>query len=213
MQTTHINFARFLDSATGGEVPWETAIDRKAKKESAEERVVPVKGLPPQRTNVTIALLQQLSVWQNWWVASELKNKIGLPQRSMFSFGALRDPGPPRLQGFEKKVVMPILRRIFEAVLKSLGGKAPLAMDAPAREWKLGTDLKEEFYAYRLTCNDVTKKNILWRDAGDWFAQGPILGEQCGAPGHVDGGLLANCVSAPWLQLGPSVLGVVCLGL
>ena len=159
-QTTHINFARFLDSATGGEVPWETAIDRKAKKESAEERVVPVKGLPPQRTNVTIALLQQLSVWQNWWVASELKNKIGLPQRSMFAFGALRDPGPPRLQGFEKKVVMPILRRIFEAVLKSLGGKAPLAMDAPAREWKLGTDLKEEFYAYRLTCNDVTKKTF-----------------------------------------------------
>ncbi|CAJ1444056.1 unnamed protein product, partial [Effrenium voratum] len=58
-QSTHINFSRFLDSAT--------AIDRKAKKESAEDKVVPVKGVPLQKTNVTFALLQQLSVWQNWW--------------------------------------------------------------------------------------------------------------------------------------------------
>lgn len=159
-QTTHINFARFLDSATGGEVPWETALDRKAKKESAEERVVPPKGTPSQKTNVTIALLQQLSVWQNWWVPSEARNKIGLPQRCMFSFGALRDPGPPRLQGFERKVVMPILRRIFAAVLKSLGCKAPMAIDAPGREWKLSPSLKEQFHAYRLTCNDVTKKTF-----------------------------------------------------
>lgn len=159
-QTTHINFARFLDSAAGGEVPWETAFDRKAKKESAEERVVPVKGVPAQRTNVTIALLQQLSVWQNWWVAGEARFKIGLVQRCMFSFGALRDPGPPSLQGFEKKVVMPILRRIFEAVLKSVGGKAPLAMDAPAQEWKLALPLKEAFFQYRLACNDVTRKTF-----------------------------------------------------
>ncbi|CAJ1458910.1 unnamed protein product [Effrenium voratum] len=159
-QSTHINFSRFLDSATGGEVPWETAIDRKAKKESAEDKVVPVKGVPLQKTNVTFALLQQLSVWQNWWVASEVRSQIGLPQRCMFSFGALRDPGPPRLQGFEKQVVMPILRRIFQSVLKSIGCKAPMAIDAPAREWKLTPALKEVFHAYRLTCRDVTKRTF-----------------------------------------------------
>ncbi|CAJ1345601.1 unnamed protein product [Effrenium voratum] len=141
-QSTHINFSRFLDSATGGEVPWETAIDRKAKKESAEDKVV------------------QLSVWQNWWVASEVRSQIGLPQRCMFSFGALRDPGPPRLQGFEKQVVMPILRRIFQAVLQSIGCKAPMAIDAPAREWKLTPALKEVFHAYRLTSRDVTKRTF-----------------------------------------------------
>ena len=159
-QATHINLARFLDSATGGEVPWETAIDRKARKDSAEDRVVPMKAMPPQKTNVTIALLQQLSVWHNWWVASEVRSQIGLPQRCMFSFGALRDPGPPRLQAFEKQVVMPILRRIFEVVLKSIGGKAPLATDAPAREWKLTPALKEVFHAYRLACRDVTKRTF-----------------------------------------------------
>ncbi|CAJ1453396.1 unnamed protein product, partial [Effrenium voratum] len=151
-QSTHINFSRFLDSAT--------AIDRKAKKESAEDKVVPVKGVPLQKTNVTFALLQQLSVWQNWWVASEVRSQIGLPQRCMFSFGALRDPGPPRLQGFEKQVVMPILRRIFQSVLKSIGCKAPMAIDAPAREWKLTPALKEVFHAYRLTCRDVTKRTF-----------------------------------------------------
>lgn len=119
---------------------------------------MPVKGVSPQKTNVTMALLQQLSVWQTWWVLSESRTKIGLPQRCMFSFGALRDPGPPRLQGFEKKVVMPLLRRIFQAALKSVGPKAPLAMDAPAREWKLAPHLKEDFHQYRLACNDVTKK-------------------------------------------------------
>ena len=159
-QATHINLARFLDSATGGEVPWETAIDRKARKDSAEDRVVPMKAMPPQKTNVTIALLQQLSVWHNWWVASEVRSQIGLPQRCMFSFGALRDPGPPRLQAFEKQVVMPILRRIFEVVLKSIGGKAPLATDAPAREWKLTSALQEVFHAYRLACRDVTKRTF-----------------------------------------------------
>ena len=55
---------------------------------------------------------------------------------------------------------MPILRRIFAAVLKSLGCKAPMAIDAPGREWKLSPSLKEQFHAYRLTCNDVTKKTF-----------------------------------------------------
>ena len=71
--------------------------------------------------------------------------------------------GPPCLQGFEKQVAMPILRRIFQSVLKSvlksIGCKAPMAIDAPAREWKLTPALKEsEVFAlflerrWRLDC-------------------------------------------------------------
>lgn len=92
-QTTHLNLARFLDSAHGGAVPWETVFDRKSKREAAEGELRADACNPLERTNVTIVLLQQQSVYQQWWVASEHRNRIGLAQRCLFSFGAAREPG------------------------------------------------------------------------------------------------------------------------
>ena len=62
-------------------MPWETSIDRKHKKETAEEQVASRGVEPVQSTNVTIALLQQESVFLQWWVAGEQKARIGLAQR------------------------------------------------------------------------------------------------------------------------------------
>ena len=107
-QTTHVNLQRFLNSANGGSVPWENAIDRKGKKQAMEEQVRASPNVPGDRTNVSTILFQQCSVFSNWWAAGELKQAIGLPQRCVFSFGAVREPGPPWLQGFESEVVIPL---------------------------------------------------------------------------------------------------------
>jgi len=151
-QTTHMNLARFLDSANGGSVPWETFVDRKSKKEAAEEELSPDCRSPLERTNVTLVLQQQYSVYLQWWVASEQKNRIGLAQRCLFSFGAAREPGPPSLQLFEQKVVMPVLERIFTAILKTLGPKAPLTPGGPGAIWRVDVTEREAFYRYRLAC-------------------------------------------------------------
>ena len=147
-----MNLARFLDSANGGSVPWETFVDRKSKKEAAEEELSPDCRSPLERTNFTLVLQQQYSVYLQWWVASEQKNRIGLAQRCLFSFGAAREPGPPSLQLFEQKVVMPVLERIFTAILKTLGPKAPLTPGGPGAIWRVDATEREAFYRYRLAC-------------------------------------------------------------
>ena len=167
-QTTHINLARFLDSATGGAVPWETFVDRKNKREAAEEELRPATGSPLERTNVTLVLLQQHSVYLQWWVASEQKNRIGLAQRCLFSFGAAREPGPPSLQLFEQKVVLPILERIFTGILKTLGPKAPLGKNSPGALWRVDAVERQAFYRYRLACIDATRRTRF----GESFASG-----------------------------------------
>ena len=167
-QTTHMNLARFLDSANGGSVPWETFVDRKGKKEAAEEELNPDCRSPLERTNVTLVLLQQYSVYLQWWVASEQKNRMCLAQRCLFSFGAAREPGPPSLQLFEQKVVMPVLERIFTAILKTLGPKAPLTPGGPGAIWRVDATEREAFYRYRLACLDVTKRSRF----GESFASG-----------------------------------------
>ena len=164
-QTTHINLARFLDSANGGAVPWETAIDRKHKKDAAEEQVDSQGAEPVESTNVTIALLQQESIFLQWWVAGEQKSRIGLPQRCVFSFGAAREPGPPKWQGFEENVVMPILSRVFEAILKTIGPKAALATGS---HWAVSEAGRAAFHRYRLACTDVNKSTRF----GESFATG-----------------------------------------
>ena len=166
-QATHINFARFLDSANGGAVPWQTAIDRKQKKEEVQEQVVATDSSPLEKTNVTVILFQQQSVLLNWWATSEVRNKIGLPQRCLFSFGAAREPGPPRTQNFEQAIVMPLLSRAFACMLKVLGPKAPF--DATTeRQWALDAEAREVFYRYRLACTDVTKTTLF----GETFITG-----------------------------------------
>ncbi|CAJ1448371.1 unnamed protein product [Effrenium voratum] len=145
-QTTHVNLQRFLNSANGGSVPWENAIERKGKKQAMEEQVRASPNVPGDRTNVSIVLFQQCSVFSNWWAAGELKQAIGLPQRCVFSFGAVREPGPPWLQGFESEVVIPLLKRGFLWILKTLGPKAPLSDRTPGLSWRLGSVCRDVFW-------------------------------------------------------------------
>lgn len=146
-------------------MPWQTAIDRKHKKEEVQEQVIATDGSPLEKTNVTMILFQQQSVLLNWWATSEVRNKIGLPQRCLFSFGAARQP--PRTQNFEQAIVMPFLSRAFGCMLKVLGPKAPF--DATSeKQWALDAEAREVFYRYRLACNDVTKTTLF----GETFITG-----------------------------------------
>lgn len=174
-QTTHLNLARFLDSAHGGAVPWETVFDRKSKREAAEGELRADACNPLERTNVTIVLLQQQSVYQQWWVASEHRNRIGLAQRCLFSFGAAREPGPPKWQAFEKICVAPILERIFTAILKTLGPKAPLTEKTPGALWSVNAEGKEVFHQYRLGCFDVSKRTQFGETFQGGLNKGPYM--------------------------------------
>jgi hypothetical protein len=65
-QGTHINLHRYLDASYAGPIHWETAVDRKAaEREPAKEPTTGVLA-SKERTNVTILLLQQPSVFWNW---------------------------------------------------------------------------------------------------------------------------------------------------
>ncbi|CAK9113594.1 Ribosomal protein L15, partial [Durusdinium trenchii] len=145
-QTTHLNLARFLDSAHGGAVPWETVFDRKSKREAAEGELRADACNPLERTNVTIVLLQQQSVYQQWW-----------------------------WQAFEKICVAPILERIFTAILKTLGPKAPLTEKTPGALWSVNAEGKEVFHQYRLGCFDVSKRTQFGETFQGGLNKGPYM--------------------------------------
>jgi hypothetical protein len=64
--------------------------------------------------------------------------------------------------------VMPVLERIFTAILKTLGPKAPLTPGGPGAIWRVDATEREAFYRYRLACLDVTKRSRF----GESFASG-----------------------------------------
>lgn len=74
-------------------MPWQTAIDRKQKKEEVQEQVIAADASPLEKTGEAVILFS---------TTSDVLNKIGLPQRCLFSFGAAHEPGPPRAQNFEQ---------------------------------------------------------------------------------------------------------------
>ena len=106
-------------------MPWETAVDR-SKKRSIEELIAE----DPQKTNVTVLILQQVSLFRNWWAAGEEKCSIGLAGRCVFSFAAAGEPGPPKMANFGVDVVLPVVKDFFRTVLKTLGPHAPLHSEA-----------------------------------------------------------------------------------
>eukprot|EP00438_Fugacium_kawagutii_P009631 Skav214980 [mRNA] locus=scaffold508:78764:83263:- [translate_table: standard] len=151
-QGTHVNWQRYLDAATGDSVQWETAVDR-CKKRAAPEDCVE----DPDHTNVTVMIMQQVSLFSTWWAAAEAKMSIGLVGRCVFSFAAAGDPGPPQMAEFGSKVVLPYVKDIFRAVLKTVGPHAPLPTDSPLLQWSCSAASQEEVYSYRLLCHSFTK--------------------------------------------------------
>jgi len=93
-QATHVNMQRYLDSAYGGEVPWETLLDRRARdKEIASATGTVDLGVTDRETNVVVLLLQQVSVLSQWWAQGEEKCNIGLASRFLFSLSQVHASG------------------------------------------------------------------------------------------------------------------------
>ena len=133
-------------------MPWETAVDR-SKKRSTEELIAE----DPQKTNVTVLILQQVSLFRNWWAAGEEKCSIGLAGRCVFSFAAAGEPGPPKMANFGVDVVLPVVKDFFRTVLKTLGPHAPLHSEAKLLNWCSSEVSQDAVYHYRCLCHELTK--------------------------------------------------------
>ena len=150
-QSTHINWQRYLDAATGGGVPWETQVDRQARRKQpmtsdAEAEVF------DDATNVSVVIFQQGPLFTNWWAQAEHKCSIGLPHRFVFSFGAAGPPGRPATSQFGQDVALPIAKQFFRLLLQRLGPQAPLPTDSPLFTWNGGEDVTEAVWSFRDTC-------------------------------------------------------------
>ena len=104
---------------------WETMFDRTRKKQDATDGDAAT-GISFTKTNVTFALFQQLSVFSRWWALAEHRQPIGLAARFLFGFGVSKAPGPTRFANFPSQVAFPILGKVFELVLKTLGPQLPM---------------------------------------------------------------------------------------
>ena len=139
-------------AAAGDAVEWETKIDRSKKRADRESMPEETK-----ETNVTVFLLQQVSVFSKWWARSEENFSIGLIGRFVFSFAAAGEPGPPSMAEFESTVAIPILKEIFHLMLKTLGPHAPLPSDAPLLHWSTTKATQEDVHLYRVFCHELTR--------------------------------------------------------
>ena len=141
-----------MPAIAGDSVPWETAIDR-SKKRTGGDSVLE----DPQQTNVTVLILQQASLFSNWWAAAEQKCSIGLAGRCVFGFAEAGEPGPPKMADFGADVVLPLVKEIYRTVLKTLGPHAPLPSQAALLSWNSGASAQDAVYRYRRRCHNMTK--------------------------------------------------------
>ncbi|CAK9086653.1 unnamed protein product, partial [Durusdinium trenchii] len=74
-QGGYVNWQRYLDAATGGPVPWETAVDRQKRRVNRDGSA---SAACDERTNVAVFIMQQESVFRKWWAAAEEKCSIGI---------------------------------------------------------------------------------------------------------------------------------------
>ena len=137
---------------TGDSVPWETAVDRKTKRTLPEETMK-----DPEKTNVTVLILQQVALFSTWWAASEDKMSIGLAGRYVFSFASASEPGHPKMSEFGNRVALPIMKELFRSVLFTLGPHAPLPTNSSWLSWASSEKTQEEVYLYRCLCHELTK--------------------------------------------------------
>ena len=136
----------------GDAVPWETAVDRSKKRAAPEDAMV-----DPEQTNVTVLILQQASLFSQWWAAAEEKMSIGLVGRCVFSFAAAGAPGPPEMADFGAQVVIPLIKDFFRAVLQSLGPHAPLPTQSDLLTWSCSAATQRHVHLYRCLCHSFTK--------------------------------------------------------
>lgn len=168
-QATHVNLQRMLDSAYGGLVPWETAVERRAYLKRVSESLghrAPVAA--DDTTNVVLLLLQQPSVFANWWAQSESRCSIGLAGRFLFGFGTALPPGPTRWAEFGSQVAVPFVEAVFEKILRELGPAAPVAPSSSILSWPASAAAAEFVREFRVMCFDVARASAM----GDSFVSG-----------------------------------------
>ena len=141
---------------TGDSVPWETAVDRKTKRTLPEETMK-----DPEKTNVTVLILQQVGLFSTWWAASEDKMSIGLAGRCVFSFASASEPGHPKMSEFGNRVALPLMKDLFRSMLLTLGPHAPLPTDSPLLSWASDEKTQEEVHLYRCLCHELTKTRLM----------------------------------------------------
>ncbi|CAE7877999.1 unnamed protein product, partial [Symbiodinium microadriaticum] len=100
---------------------------------------------------------EQWSLLLTWWAASEEKCSIGLAGRFVFSFAGGGEPGPPATAQFGQQIALPILKRLFRIVLRTLGPHSPLPTDSPLLSWSADAEGLQAVYELRLLCSDLTK--------------------------------------------------------
>ena len=81
-------------------------------------------GVMIDPTNCHFLLYQQEPSFNEFWAQWMANNPNGLVQRFLFSFGTAGDSIPTRLVGFFDRVAVPIIRRLFELVLLTVGAGA-----------------------------------------------------------------------------------------
>ena len=106
---------------------------------------------------MSVVILQQWSLLLTWWAASEEKCSIGLAGRFVFSFAGGGEPGPPATAQFGQQIALPILKRLFRIVLRTLGPHSPLPTDSPLLSWSADAEGLQAVYELRLLCSDLTK--------------------------------------------------------
>jgi hypothetical protein len=121
----YVDLGVFLDAAHGDEVSLTTQRFRnkvaKQKVSNPQAPVMPQQGIHMDPTNVHIMLLQQEVIFANWWCQMIPKKTIGIAQRCLFSFGGDSDPAPMDLHAFMDAVTVPIIRTLFELVVRHVG--------------------------------------------------------------------------------------------
>ena len=122
-QGTHVNLQRYLDTAYGSAVPWDTMIERRAARATKAAAPTHAEDNFIETTNVTIIVLQQVSVFTQWWAQAESRSNIGLAGRFLFSFAGARPPGSTALHGFGEAVVLPTVKTMFTLMLRAIGPK------------------------------------------------------------------------------------------
>ncbi len=153
-QSKFINYQRLLDAANGGQVKWETMLDRGPRKKAA----------PPkprlERTNLTIVFIQQLSILRNWWARSEALTNVGLAARFSLGFGQDGPPGPTCLANFAAEVAWPLRKEISRAILRQLGPKTPHGGHTDLWSWRMEPASLRFLKAVRCICFQAKKANL-----------------------------------------------------
>ncbi|CAJ1363411.1 unnamed protein product, partial [Effrenium voratum] len=147
---------QFFGASEGGAVQWQTAVERQQRRRDPNNNC---KGTEAgdDRTNVSVIILQQVSLFSHWWAMAEDRCSIGLAGRCVFSFAAAGEPAPPEFASFGADVAIPVLKNLFRLLLSKIGPHAPIASDNPVLSWSCSEEARAAVHGFRVVCHELTQ--------------------------------------------------------